>query len=158
MEHSEVISPAASHEAHALGVKRAEEFVRQRIAGHDSSHDWWHIERVRRLALRLAAAEGLAVSPRACCLHHGCGRIQVGTLHIPPFQTGWRSGCPEAGMPRLLRLFASPPCPPCQGVAFLPLPACRRSPSHCPTLLQDAEVQLAELAALLHDVADHKYR
>ncbi|MEI6049372.1 MAG: HD domain-containing protein [Bacteroidota bacterium] len=31
-------------------IKMAEEFVRQNLKGYDSGHDWWHIERVRRIA------------------------------------------------------------------------------------------------------------
>jgi len=37
-----------------------EEFVRKRIAEYDSGHDWWHIERVRRLAKYINDAERLA--------------------------------------------------------------------------------------------------
>jgi uncharacterized protein len=40
----------------------AEAFVRERIAGHDASHDWWHVHRVRQMALRLAADERLPVN------------------------------------------------------------------------------------------------
>ena len=32
--------------------------VRELLAGDATGHDWWHVERVRRLALRLAAEEG----------------------------------------------------------------------------------------------------
>jgi uncharacterized protein len=46
--------------------QQAEAFVKQRIQHHDSSHDWWHIHRVRNMALKLAAAENLSVSRR----HH----------------------------------------------------------------------------------------
>jgi uncharacterized protein len=31
-------------------IAATEEFVRQRISEYDSGHDWWHIERVRKLA------------------------------------------------------------------------------------------------------------
>lgn len=34
-------------------------------AGHDSSHDWWHVERVTKMAARLGAAEGLSVRESA---------------------------------------------------------------------------------------------
>ncbi len=39
-------------------LSRTEAHVRELLAGDASGHDWWHIERVRRLALRLAAEEG----------------------------------------------------------------------------------------------------
>jgi uncharacterized protein len=35
-----------------------EDFVAREMAGDNSAHDWWHVARVRALALRLAAAEG----------------------------------------------------------------------------------------------------
>jgi len=37
-----------------------EEFVRQNLEGYDSGHDWWHIERVRSLALFINEMEQLA--------------------------------------------------------------------------------------------------
>ena len=37
-----------------------EEFVRQNLKGYDSGHDWWHIERVRKLALFINEMELLA--------------------------------------------------------------------------------------------------
>ncbi len=36
----------------------AEAFVRERLAGDSSGHDWWHIARVRTLARAIAAEEG----------------------------------------------------------------------------------------------------
>jgi uncharacterized protein len=38
-------------------VRRAEAFARERMHGDGSGHDWWHVHRVRRTALRLAADE-----------------------------------------------------------------------------------------------------
>ena len=37
-----------------------ENFVRQRMSGYDSGHDWWHIERVRKLALYINSKESIA--------------------------------------------------------------------------------------------------
>jgi uncharacterized protein len=37
-----------------------EEFVRQNLKDYDSGHDWWHIERVRRLALYINIQEDAA--------------------------------------------------------------------------------------------------
>jgi uncharacterized protein len=41
---------------HLLAAARAH--VRARLEGEGSGHDWWHIERVARMARRLAAEEG----------------------------------------------------------------------------------------------------
>lgn len=41
-------------------IKVAGEFVRRRISGYDSGHDWWHIERVRKLALYINTQEKMA--------------------------------------------------------------------------------------------------
>mmetsp|Transcript_6328 Transcript_6328/g.16285 ORF Transcript_6328/g.16285 Transcript_6328/m.16285 type:complete len:227 (-) Transcript_6328:193-873(-) len=57
-------------------VQLAEDFVREEIrsCGVDSSHDWWHISRVRTLALKLAdeeqlPGESLEVVELAALLH-----------------------------------------------------------------------------------------
>jgi uncharacterized protein len=39
-------------------LARTEAFVRGRLAGDGSGHDWWHVHRVRQVALRLAREEG----------------------------------------------------------------------------------------------------
>ena len=102
---------------HASRVQLAEAFVRERIAGHDASHDWWHVDRVRQMALRLAADE----------------RLPVG---------GWR----------LAAALAQPiePRSQCNGPR-------NRHLLYPHNALQEGDRQLAELAALLHDVADRKY-
>jgi uncharacterized protein len=41
-------------------IKTTEEFVREKIIDYDSGHDWWHIERVRKLALFINEEEGIA--------------------------------------------------------------------------------------------------
>ena len=42
-------------------IAAAEAFVKEELAGNDGSHDWWHIHRVRQMALLLAQEEGLPV-------------------------------------------------------------------------------------------------
>jgi len=37
-----------------------EKFVRQRMSGYDGGHDWWHIERVRRIAKFINEQEAIA--------------------------------------------------------------------------------------------------
>jgi uncharacterized protein len=58
---------------HEERVRLASEFVRADLAGNDSSHDFFHIERVRKLALSLAQEEGkdldLEVVELAALLH-----------------------------------------------------------------------------------------
>jgi uncharacterized protein len=39
-------------------IALTEEYVHQELADDSSGHDWWHVNRVRRLALRLAREEG----------------------------------------------------------------------------------------------------
>src|SRR5665647_1141098 len=41
-------------------IKLTEEFVRQNLKGYDSGHDWWHIERVRKLSLYINSHENIA--------------------------------------------------------------------------------------------------
>lgn len=54
-------------------IARTEEHIRNSTAPDQSSHDWWHIWRVRNLALRLAReegiVEGLGVVELAALLH-----------------------------------------------------------------------------------------
>ena len=47
----------------ALEVAATEAFVKAELQklGPDGSHDWWHIHRVRNLALSMAQQEGLQV-------------------------------------------------------------------------------------------------
>jgi uncharacterized protein len=42
----------------AAVVERTQEHVRRMLHGDTSGHDWWHIERVRQMALRLGEQEG----------------------------------------------------------------------------------------------------
>ena len=49
----------SSHGDRSDIVADAEAFVRLELAGIDGSHDWWHINRVRTLALSLASEERL---------------------------------------------------------------------------------------------------
>ena len=48
-----------THDARRL-VQAAEEYCQQEMAGQDGSHDWFHVNRVRRLALLLAKQEAEA--------------------------------------------------------------------------------------------------
>jgi uncharacterized protein len=41
-------------------ISATEEFVKQNMKGYDSGHDWWHINRVRKLALFINEKEDLA--------------------------------------------------------------------------------------------------
>lgn len=52
---------AASAAGHAARVAAAETYAKACISGHDSSHDWWHVDRVRNSAVSLARQEGLLV-------------------------------------------------------------------------------------------------
>jgi uncharacterized protein len=40
-----------------LLIEQTETFVKQTLEGAEAGHDWWHIQRVRKLAKRIAAAE-----------------------------------------------------------------------------------------------------
>ncbi|KAK9803661.1 hypothetical protein WJX72_009151 [[Myrmecia] bisecta] len=46
--------------SHSELATQAERFVKQELSTHDGSHDWWHVDRVRKLALELAREEGLS--------------------------------------------------------------------------------------------------
>src|ERR1700678_934928 len=52
-------------------VIRTQDYVRQTLQSDSSGHDWWHIHRVRNLALRLAEQENadIFISELAALLH-----------------------------------------------------------------------------------------
>lgn len=52
-------------------IKQTEDFIQSRFAGDSSGHDWWHIHRVRNLALELAKREqaDIFVVEMAALLH-----------------------------------------------------------------------------------------
>lgn len=52
-------------------IERTADFVRDRLAGEATGHDWWHVDRVRVLARRLGEEEGadLFVVELAALLH-----------------------------------------------------------------------------------------
>ncbi|HKP73994.1 MAG TPA: HD domain-containing protein, partial [Longimicrobiaceae bacterium] len=52
-------------------LARTEAHVRQAMSGEGTGHDWWHVHRVRKMALRLAAEEGADpyVTELAALLH-----------------------------------------------------------------------------------------
>lgn len=39
-------------------ISGIENLIRNNLRGHDTGHDWWHIDRVRRMALRIVREEG----------------------------------------------------------------------------------------------------
>src|SRR5688572_25185874 len=57
--------------ARAEILRRTEAFAREALEGDGSGHDWWHVDRVRRMALRLAVREGADpyVTELAALLH-----------------------------------------------------------------------------------------
>jgi len=74
-----------------------EEFVRQKLKDYDSGHDWWHIERVRKLALFINEMELLAdpfVVEITALLHDSADskfagdNTEKGYLAISDFMTG----------------------------------------------------------------------
>lgn len=86
-------APAAAPTAqHAARVAAAEAYAKACVAGHDSSHDWWHIERVRNSAAALARQEGLQVR-RAGLVHAAASACGL----LPP----------QLGPPTLARLLCS---------------------------------------------------
>jgi uncharacterized protein len=56
---------------HADVIRQTADYVRERLAHDTSGHDWWHVHRVRQLALGMGRAEGadLFVVELAALLH-----------------------------------------------------------------------------------------
>lgn len=52
-------------------IHKAEQFVKEKLQNDSSGHDWWHIDRVRNLALTIAAKENadLFICELAALLH-----------------------------------------------------------------------------------------
>src|SRR5882724_8743871 len=38
-------------------IQKTEELVKKRMLGEGTGHDWWHVDRVRRTALKIAKSE-----------------------------------------------------------------------------------------------------
>lgn len=80
----------------ADAIARTEAYVREHFAGDGTGHDWWHVDRVRRTALRLAAAEGAdpAVTELAALLHDVADHKFTGGDHEagPRAAAAWLTG------------------------------------------------------------------
>lgn len=65
------MEPAIDAPSRADVLARTEAHVREAMSGEGTGHDWWHVHRVRRMALRLAADEGADpyVTELAALLH-----------------------------------------------------------------------------------------
>ncbi|MFV8214267.1 HD domain-containing protein, partial [Streptococcus pluranimalium] len=52
-------------------ITKAEKYVKQELGKDASGHDWWHSDRVRKLAVRIAKEEGadLFICELAALLH-----------------------------------------------------------------------------------------
>lgn len=52
-------------------LEKTEQYVRQKLEGEGSGHDWWHIDRVRKIALSIGKEEGanLYIIELAALLH-----------------------------------------------------------------------------------------
>jgi uncharacterized protein len=81
-------------------IGKTVEFVKTELKNAESGHDWWHVERVRRNALKIAATEpvNLFVVELAALLHdvadqkfHG-GDETVGLLKARSFLSGLEAG------------------------------------------------------------------
>lgn len=84
MDRSEVIQRTADH-------------VRERLSEDTSGHDWWHIDRVRRLAVELGQREGadLFVVELAALLHDIADwKFHDGDLEVGPREASeWLAKC-----------------------------------------------------------------
>ena len=78
-------------------IRRTADHVRRELSGDATGHDWWHIQRVRVLALRLGREEGadLFVVELAALLHDIADwKFQDGDLEAGPRQAAaWLAKC-----------------------------------------------------------------
>tara|TARA_Y100000310_G_scaffold137447_1_gene136323 strand:+ start:16014 stop:16664 length:651 start_codon:yes stop_codon:yes gene_type:complete len=68
-------------------ISTTEDFVKQQLAGDSSGHDWWHIHRVRNLALSIAKQENadLFIVEMAALLHDvGDPKMHGGDTTVAP--------------------------------------------------------------------------
>ncbi len=69
-------------------LKKTEEYVRKTLEGEGSGHDWWHIDRVRNLALQIAKEEKdvtLYIVEMAALLHDiGDPKLHQGDTTVAP--------------------------------------------------------------------------
>jgi len=57
MEHHKNNEPHSFFHNQQILVKKTEELVRSKLEGEGTGHDWWHVHRVRNMALTLARQE-----------------------------------------------------------------------------------------------------
>lgn len=76
-------------------VDRTSDFVRTKLAGEPTGHDWWHAQRVRRLAHQIAVDEGadVLIVDIAALLH------DVATTNSSKMRKS-AIGSPASGWPR----------------------------------------------------------
>lgn len=93
-------------------VGAAEQFVRERLGGDAGGHDWWHVDRVRRMALKLAEHEG--ADRRICemaALLHDLADDKLVTDEREALRDirGWlvRRGEPEASADHIVDIIAT---------------------------------------------------
>jgi uncharacterized protein len=81
----------------AVIIERTADFVRDRLSGETTGHDWWHIDRVRVLARRLGEDEGadLFVVELAALLHDIADwKFRDGDLEAGPREAAvWLENC-----------------------------------------------------------------
>ena len=75
-------------------IKLTENFVKEKMRDYDSGHDWWHIERVRKIAHYINSEEKIAdtfILEIACLLHDTAdskfanGKMELGYSEISDF-------------------------------------------------------------------------
>ena len=71
-------------------IAAAETFVKDVMKDWDSSHDWWHAERVRQVAVSLAVEEGLTEESRDL--------VSLGTRHDLRFYISIMHQLPRSGL------------------------------------------------------------
>jgi uncharacterized protein len=87
-------------------IKQTEDFIRDKLSGEASGHDWWHIRRVSKMAIEIGNAEGadLFVVELAALLHDLDDYKLVGDFVGPHITPGASAPTPSEGQePRRAR-------------------------------------------------------